>query len=72
MAKWYSEYPEYSKMSKVDYDVRCAIEGVLNEHTTEMENYSYYGSNPGILEDVYDDVAEDIMTKLNLWEKKDA
>jgi hypothetical protein len=71
MAKWYSEDPEYSSISKVDYDVRLVIEKVLAEYTREMEGYSYYGSNPGIPEDVYDDVAEDIMTKLNLWEKKD-
>lgn len=34
---------------------------ILKAHTTEMEGYPYYGSNPGIPEDDYDKIAEEIM-----------
>lgn len=67
MAKYYSAFPEYSTISEKDYQLRCKIEAILAEHTQEMEGYSYYGSNPGISENDYDDVAESIMTALNLW-----
>lgn len=72
MAKYYSEDSEYSQINFKDYSLRSRIEAVLGKYTTEMEGYSYFGSNPGIPEDAYDDVAEDIMTELGLWEKKDA
>lgn len=36
------------------------VEGVLTKWTREMENYSYYGSNPGVSEYDYDEVAEDL------------
>lgn len=71
MAKYYCEDSEYSQINFKDYSLRSRIEAVLTKYTTEMEGYSYFGSNPGIPEDTYDDVAEAIMTELNLWEKKD-
>lgn len=36
---------------------------VLKSHTREMEGYSYYGSNPGVPEDEYEDVADEIVEK---------
>lgn len=72
MAKWYSDDPKYTDISLRDFELRKRIEEIMDQHTREMEGYSYYGSNPGIPEDAYDDVAEDIMTELGLWEKKDA
>lgn len=69
MAKWYSPHPEYNQISERDYNVRCLIEKVLGDNTINMENYGYFGSNMGCPEDRYDDVAEEIMTSLNLWEK---
>lgn len=72
MAKWYSTDTEYSEISDKDYATRRRIEEVLEDNTREMENYSYFGSNPGVPSDSYDDVAEEIMTKLGLWEVKDA
>lgn len=69
MAKWYTEDPEYTQISVRDYAFRTRIEAVMNKYTREMEGYSYFGSNPGIPEDMYDDIAEDIMTELELWEK---
>ena len=72
MAKWYSEmYPESSKISTEDYLTRKRIEDILATFTQEMEGYSYFGSNPGIKEDDYDDVAEAIMIELGLWEAKE-
>ena len=39
---------------------------LIDEFTQEMEGYSYYGSNPGISADDYEDVAERIMEKFFL------
>ena len=36
---------------------------VCREFVTEMEGYSYYGSNPGIPEDEIEDMCEKIMSK---------
>jgi len=71
MSKYYSEDPEYSKISLTDKLTRDKIEAVLKTFTQEMENYSYYGHNPGISEDDYDDVAESIMSELGLWEEEE-
>lgn len=69
MAKYYSADPEYTQISERDYNIRLLIEKVLEDHTIEMENYSYFGSNPGVEKNDYDEVAEDIMTVLKLWEE---
>lgn len=69
MAKYYCDDPEYTQISERDWCIRQAIEKVLEDHTIEMENYSYFCSNPGVEKDDYDNVAEDIMTKLSLWEE---
>lgn len=69
MSKYYSEDSEYSKISLTDKFTRDRIEKILATFTREMEGYSYFGSNPGISEDDYDDVAEAVMTELNLWEQ---
>ena len=39
---------------------------LLDEFTQEMEGYSYYGSNPGISTDDYEDVADRILEKFFL------
>jgi len=36
---------------------------ILDTFTQEMENYSYYGSNPGISKDSYEDVVDALMAK---------
>lgn len=70
MSKWYCESdPSAGQISERDYVVRRAIELVLEKYTTDMENYSYYGSNMGCSEDDYDDIAEEVMDVLELWEK---
>lgn len=68
MAKWFCEDAEYTQISAVDNDLRARIENVMKRYLREMEHYSYYSSNPGIPEDDLEDVAEDIMTELDLWE----
>lgn len=70
MAKWHSENPEYSQISEKDYITRCKIEAAIAEYTREMDGYSYCGTNPGVSEEDYDDVAESIMTTLDLWENQ--
>lgn len=70
MTRYYSEYPEYSKISKEEYELRNKIIAVLEQFTREMEGYSYYGSNPGISEDDYEDVAEAILLGFDVKEKE--
>lgn len=69
MSKYYSEDPEYTQISLTDKLTRDKIEAILKTFTREMENYSYYGHNPGISEDDYDEVAETLMDEFKLWEK---
>lgn len=68
MSKYYSEDPEYTQISLPEKQIRDRIEATLATFTKEMEGYSYYGSNPGISEDDYDEVAEAIMTEFGMWE----
>ena len=70
MAKWFCESdPSAGQISEKDYNVRRAIELVLEKYTRDMENYSYYGCNMGCSENDYDDIAEEVMDVLELWEK---
>ena len=66
MARWFSEDPEFSEISPAEKAIRDRIVAVMARHTQEMEGYSYYGSNPGISEDDYEDIAEDIMKEFDL------
>lgn len=45
---------------------RAKIQEVLESFKTEMEGYSYYGSNPGIPEDSFDEVAKMIIEKMGI------
>lgn len=69
MARWYSEIPEYSKISLEEKLLRDRIIRIMSEWTREMEGYSYFGSNPGISEDDYEDVADEILLAFNVEEK---
>ena len=64
MALYFSEYPNGSDISLENKLLRDKIINVIATHTKEM---SYYGSNPGVSEDEYEDIAEELMTELNLW-----
>ena len=66
MARWYSEYPEYTEISKEAKERRDRIVAIIARYTTEMEGYSYFGSNPGVKEDDYEDIADDIMQEFGI------
>lgn len=66
MARWYSEDPDYSEISEEEKILRDKIVEILSGFTQEMENYSYMGSNPGIEEDDYEDVADEILKKFSI------
>ena len=66
MARWFSEDPAFSEISPAEKAIRDRIVAVMARHTQEMEGYSYYGSNPGISEDDYEDIAEELMKEFGL------
>lgn len=69
MTRFYSEYPEYSQISKEEKQLRDKLVGIIASFTQNMENYSYYGSNPGVPEDSYEDIAEEILLNFIVKEK---
>lgn len=48
--------------------MRVGLIKALKNHTKEMEGYSYYGSNPGVSEDDYEDVADEFLDNIVLKE----
>lgn len=66
MARWFSTDPQFTQIGVNDNALRNKIMEILSRHQTEMEGYSYFGSNPGIPVDDFEDVADDIMNELNL------
>ena len=63
MARWFSEDPEFSEISPSEKAIRDRIVAVMARYTHEM---SYSGSNPGVAEEDYEDIAEDIMKEFGL------
>ncbi len=70
MARWWSEFEEYSKISKEEKQLRDKLVEVIAQYTKEMEGYSYFGSNPGVSEDDYEDIADDLLLKFDIKEKQ--
>lgn len=70
MAKWYHEDPEYTQISTEDKILRDKIVAILDTFTQEMEGYSYFGSNPGIDNDDYEDVADALMDAFAITTKE--
>ena len=68
MARWFSEDPEYSKITPEEKATRDRIIAIISSYSREMEGYSYFGSNPGVREDDYEDVADEIMQAFNIKE----
>lgn len=66
MARWFSEDPEYTQISAEEKATRDRIMAIIDCYTVEMENYSHYGSNPGVSKDDYEDIAEDIMIEFGI------
>jgi hypothetical protein len=51
-----------SRRAALEQAANTAVEK-LKSLTTEMEGYSYFGSNPGVKEDDYEDVADAIRAR---------
>ena len=70
MARWYSEDAEYSKISKAEKELRDKLVAVIAKYTQEMEGYSYFGSNPGVEEEDYEEIADDLLLLFDIKEKQ--
>ena len=70
MARYFSEYPEYTEISLEEKLLRDKLIAVMERYTQEMENYSYYGSNLGVPKYDYDEIADDILKEFFVKEKK--
>ena len=71
MTRYYSEIGEEfgtNTMTKQEAVIRQRIVAIMDRYTQEMEGYSYFGSNPGIKEDAYEDVADEIMIEFGIKE----
>jgi len=66
MARWFNEDPEYSQITPEEKAKRDRIVAIMSKWTQEMEGYSYLGSNPGVKEDDYEDIAEEIMAAFKI------
>jgi hypothetical protein len=66
MSRWFSEDAEYTEISKEEKAQRDRIVAIIARYTTEMEGYSYFGSNPGVPKDDYEDIADDIMKEFGI------
>lgn len=71
MAKRFSSKPKSTQISVVDYNTRLVIEEIMHRYLSDLSNSHWHGSAYGIPSEDLDDVAEDIMTKFDLWEKND-
>ena len=57
-----TQYNTYS--SEFEKKIVARVIEIMERHTQEMEGYSYFGSNPGIAEDSYEDIACEIMKEI--------
>jgi len=44
-------------------ELRSVIIEILKRHTREMEGYNYFGSNPGVSEDDYEEIADEVIAR---------
>ncbi len=68
-ARWFSENTEYTEITREEKVLRDRIVAIIDLYTREMEQYGYFGSNPGVGTDDYEDVADHIL--LEIMQKKD-
>lgn len=69
MARYFSEYPEYTEIRLEEKLLRDKLIAVMERYTREMDN-SYHSSNRGVPKDDYDEVADDILKEFFVKEKK--
>lgn len=69
MARWYSEDPEYTEISKEEKELRDKIVAAIARYSTNMEGYSYFGVRIGVPEDDYEDIADDLMKEFHISAK---
>jgi hypothetical protein len=66
MSRYYNQDPEYTQISTEEKAVRDRIVAIIASYTREMEGYDYCGSNPGVAQDDYEDVADAIMQEFGI------
>ena len=66
MARWYSELAEFTEISQEDKLKRDRIQAIIAGYTREMEGYSFFGRNPGVAQEDYEDVADAIMIEFGI------
>ncbi|WP_164241969.1 hypothetical protein [Stenotrophomonas maltophilia] len=47
-----------------EIELKARIISILSGHTREMEGYSYFSSNPGIPEDEYEEIADEVIAAI--------
>lgn len=65
-SRWFSEDPEYSEITPEEKAIRDRIIAIISGYTREMEADFYYGSNPGVPVNDYEDVADEIMIEFGI------
>ena len=60
MTRWQSE------MTDQEIAIRNRVVAIIDKYTREMEGYDYFGSNPGVSEDDYEDVADEIIKEFGI------
>jgi hypothetical protein len=65
-ARWFSEDPEYSKITPEEKATRDRIIAIISSYSREMEADCYYGSNRGAAEEDYEDIADEIMVEFGI------
>lgn len=69
MVRGYSVDDGCSQILVDEKFLRDKIIKVIQRCTKEMEGYSYFGSNPGVSEEDYEDASDEIMLEFEVKEK---
>jgi hypothetical protein len=67
--RWFCEDADFTQISAADKAIRDRIIAIIDRHTQEMEHYGYFGSNPGVSVQDYEDVADEIMVEFGIASK---
>jgi len=69
MARHYTEGSDRNTMTRAEAEQRERIVRIMNRYTRDMEADSYYGRNPGIALDDYEDVADEIRLAFHMVDR---